>query len=154
MEGTFLSPSLLPFSFLCLIDFRDGNSKDGGRTIEDGESDPKLRAIIENLASQQPNNLHLRFSLDSSHPFFCFFFFFVSEKINLKKHAVQDELGKRKEIFTGADVEVHSIGGEYYALDFARLMPPSTPNPPSRSPPPPFTSHTTTTIRALFLFFN
>jgi hypothetical protein len=55
-----------------------------------------------------------------------------AEKAHLKSHRVQDNKGKMKNIFTGADVEIHANNGEYYALDFARLMPPSAPNPPNR----------------------
>jgi len=59
-------------------------------------------------------------------------FSLFSEKANLKHHPVQDESRKIKNIFTGADVEIHANNGEYYALDFARLMPPSTPNSSNR----------------------
>jgi hypothetical protein len=50
-----------------------------------------------------------------------------------------------KNIFTGADVEIHTNNGEYYALDFARLMPPSAPNPPNRQE-----KQTTMTEKTLF----
>jgi len=48
MEGISFS---LDFFFIWIDVF--SFSKDGGNTIEDGEGDPKIRSIMENLASKE-----------------------------------------------------------------------------------------------------
>jgi len=48
----------------------------------------------------------------------------MNEKLNLKKHRIGN-LGI--EMMLCADIEIHKINGEYYVLDYARILPPTRP---------------------------
>jgi hypothetical protein len=74
-------------------------SKDGGVTIHSGDKDPEFKPLIEGIA----------------------------KKMNLKGHLVSGKDGKEQMMHTATDVEIHKVDGKYYALDFARLMPPEAP---------------------------
>jgi hypothetical protein len=47
--------------------------------------------------------------------------------MNLKGHIVATRAGQEHLLYTASDVEIHQVNGEFYALDFARLMPPEAP---------------------------
>ncbi len=53
----------------------------------------------------------------------------VGKRLNLKEHLVKGRDGVPKLIIGPIDIEVHhGVDGNYYIIDYQRLMPPETPN--------------------------